>query len=61
MLNLLGDYNMYIACLKLASSMFWVPVYRANERKTDEFQHKLTPERALYEIEPAGYFYVQFL
>lgn len=52
--ELIEDYNaMCTACLKLASSMCWIPVYGSNERKTDGFQHKLTPERAIYEVEPA--------
>ena len=33
--------------------MCWVPVYGSDERKTDGYTHKLTPERAVYEIEPA--------
>ena len=52
--ELIEDYNtMCIACLRLASSMCWVPVYGSDEKKTDGFTHKLTPERAVYEIEPA--------
>jgi len=52
--ELIKDYNdMCIACLKLASSMCWVPVYGSNEKKTDGFQHKLTPEQAIDEVELA--------
>ena len=52
--ELIEDYNaMCIACLRLASSMCWVPVYDSGESKTDGYTHKLTPERAVYEIEPA--------
>ena len=35
------------------NEVFRVPVYGADERKTDGYTHKLTPERAVYEIEPA--------
>ena len=52
--ELIEDYNaMSIVCLRLASSMCWVPVFGPDERKTDGYTHKLTPERAVYEIEPA--------
>ena len=52
--ELIEDYNaMCIACLKLAPSMCWVPEYGANEKKTGAYINKLTPEKALYEIEPA--------
>ena len=52
--ELIEDYNtMCAACLRFASSMCWVPVFGPDERKTDGYTHKLTPERALYEIEPA--------
>ena len=52
--ELIEDYNaMCIACLRLASSMCWVPVFGPDEKKADGYTHKLTPERAIYEIEPA--------
>jgi len=51
--QLIEDYNaMCIACLKLASSMCWVPTFGTDEKPTGGFTHKLTPERAIYEIEP---------
>jgi len=52
--QLIEDYNtMCIACLTLASSMCWVPTFGPDEKPTGAFTHKLTPERAIYEIEPA--------
>jgi hypothetical protein len=51
--ELINDYaDVCKACLKLASSMCWVPVYN-NKEKVQGYAHKLTPERAIYEIEPA--------
>ena len=49
--ELIKDYNaMCIACLRLASSMCWIPVLGSDEKKTDGYTHKLTPERAVYEL-----------
>ena len=51
--QLAEDYNnVCITCLTLASSMCWVPVFD-NKENVKGFAHKLTPERAIYEIEPA--------
>jgi len=44
---------MYIACLRLASSVCWVPAYNNKESKTREEKYKLPSERAVYEIESA--------
>ena len=50
--ELIEDYNTQCAAvLTLASSMCWV---RTDPEKPDEgYTHKLTPDQALYEIEPA--------
>ena len=40
-------------CLKLASGMCWVPTYDNKASAKGAYDHKLTPERAIYEIEPA--------
>jgi len=50
--DLIKDYNTQcIAVLTLASSMCWV---RADPNDVDKgYTHKLTPDQALYEIEPA--------
>lgn len=51
--EILKDYNMVgITCLRLASSMCWVPTYD-NKENSVGFTHKLSPDRALFEIEPA--------
>ena len=48
--ELKNDYNTQcIAVLTLASSMCWV----ASNPGSDEYTQKLTPDQALYEIEPA--------
>ena len=53
--ELIEDYKTQcIAVLTLASSMCWVPVDTSEKDITKrKYMCKLTPDRALYEIEPA--------
>ena len=52
--ELIKDYNNQCASvLSLASSLCWVPVDTTKEAKDRTYMSKLTPDQALYEIEPA--------
>src|SRR5688572_19002652 len=52
--QLLANYKkVCITCLELASDMCWIPTYRNDGNATNRFVHKITVDRALYEIQPA--------
>ena len=52
--DLIDDYDEQCASvLSLASSLCWVPVDTTKEPKDRTYMSKLTPDQALYEIEPA--------